>query len=834
MLQVSNDRATWYEIELDGDVVIPFVFAVDDIRENVKRASYSKTFTVKGTPRNVQLLAALYQTHAYDVESWSRVVCNRPLYARLYGDAVLVYEGMLMITQARYTQGAVEFDCSLFDTQMERLSVLLSKPLSSLRMRKPSFSALKMLSEDDGADMGLNAFAVVPIDKGQVRAEDETNADVPNNVRDVRGFRTCYLYKTPVWCSVRAILSVLLGESGLEFDEDSRGFWGVDRADWLVQTTESFFIERLVPSADIAVRQLFVTSCKVPMTVGDEAMFSVTYRNWRVSRHDFFGLYKEIVYIAKSSNILSGGSNASWTNLPGSTVSYTTARDKISLNGKYNLFVRITLPKAEGHLDGYVVVNNNYRTLQSDDTNWYAEIYLKEVENVQFTVALHVRNTVRTYPECTVTIGVPEQVAKALTDRVSLSSILPDMTVGDFLTMLMQLFNMVSYIYGGKWRFLPATLFWKSETVIFSDRLDYSKEITISFPIQSQPRYYERKYTDIEGAYFYDKHRVEQRKTLGYMRYDSKVFYNKDADEYECPLSLPFPTKHPLYGQGSGLSNVPVPVLSRDQWSSYEPPLGMIGYIRKKTLEDEPLETHTMSYKQDGSYHNFYSRWLCDYQMELDGEGTSLLFDTCRVAYVKPTRTRKIIVPTLWQRFHEPIVNMLTSADSKLVSCSLYFNPYEISSSSELLWRLIQIDGVVYRFHRIGDIDILRGGVYACELLRVQPISAIPSGSTVVEGPYEKNTTTATHPSYEVPIAYNENVVNSGVAKVEYTPGYSGGVVRFERNFGGGSLVALHNNSGAALNVDTQGVEGAVVIGDGEKALFVVLADGQAVRLWQG
>ncbi|GIV51621.1 MAG: hypothetical protein KatS3mg038_2142 [Candidatus Kapaibacterium sp.] len=113
MLQVSNDRATWHEVELDGDVVIPFVFAVDDIRENVKRASYSKTFTIKGTPRNVQLFAALYQTHAYDVESWSRVVCNRPLYARLYGDAVLVYEGMLMITQARYTQGAVEFDCSL-------------------------------------------------------------------------------------------------------------------------------------------------------------------------------------------------------------------------------------------------------------------------------------------------------------------------------------------------------------------------------------------------------------------------------------------------------------------------------------------------------------------------------------------------------------------------------------------------------------------------------------------------------------------------------------------------------------------------------------------------
>ncbi|GIV51622.1 MAG: hypothetical protein KatS3mg038_2143 [Candidatus Kapaibacterium sp.] len=97
------------------------------------------------------------------------------------------------------------------------------------------------------------------------------------------------------------------------------------------------------------------------------------------------------------------------------------------------------------------------------------------------------------------------------------------------------------------------TLFWKSDNGRYSliaRRLFNQSIHDYVFRYTRQPRYYDAvKYADIEGAYFYDRAtEVEQvERHSAYLRYDSKVFYNKDTDEYECPLSLPFPTKHPLY-----------------------------------------------------------------------------------------------------------------------------------------------------------------------------------------------------------------------------------------------------------------------------------------------
>ncbi len=830
ILQVSNDKNTWYEVELDGDVIIPFVFAVDDIRENVKRTSYSKNFTIKGTPRNIQLFAAIYQTHAANVRAWSRVVFDRPVYARLYGEAVLVYEGMLMITQVRYEKGAVEFDVAIFDSQAERLSLLLNLPLSHLSFPLP-YTQISEFSQIPNAAPEIVPAVMVPMDMGESDNDTQLfSIDSTANVRNFGGdFRRCVAEKTPVWVSVRALLSILLGKTGLRFDDDSLQFWGVRPPVYIGGTA----IPNLEPTADAAVKRLFITSAKTPMKVSATTAFAVTYGYRSIQQTN---TYIRHLYDSGADKIVSGGS-AGWATIAGTAVKYRTADRKIYLSGTYDVAVMVSGTLPAGCTNIYVIVRaNGVAAIGSiTGTTWQAQVNLRKVTDVEVTVEVTMPpNCTGTPSDITVAVGLPQQLINAPMDNFDFASAVPEMTVGEFLAMLMKMFNMVSYIYGNSWRFLPMTKFWQGITIDLSDRVDYNQAITITLPITSQPRFYMRSYTDIDGAYYYKRYKVEQGRSFGFLRYDLKLFFNKDTDEYECPLSLPLPTYHPVWRNQFGLSYALVPRLTDgNRTSSVLPPNGMIGYVRKK-FDSEPEDVIADRLGAGQSWRYYSSHWRVDFQYNDAIDSQSLVFDLPKNLF-RPTNA-ELYLPTIWQRFHLPIIDELTSADTKLVALALRFEPYEIGSGSQLLWRPIQIDGVVYRFHRIGEIDILRGGVYNVELLRRKPAGAVPGGTTVLpptETP-DKPNDIASRPTYVGSVVVDSGFVPAGVPRAEFSPMYGGGIVTFSKDWSPGSVVAVRNNSPMPLQVDTQSVEGLVVVPPAATAIFGLSDNGKAFLLWQG
>jgi hypothetical protein len=798
MLQISNDKVSWYEVELPGDLIIPFVFAVDDLTEGAKRLSYSKQFTIYGTPRNVQVFAALYQTHAENINAWSLIKYNRPLYARLYGDAVLAYEGLLIVQGARYTAGTLEIDCVLYDNAQERLSLVLSEPLGMLPLNPVTFSQLQSWMGATGSEYNP-PYALVPLDKGQVAAQEETNPDNNNNVREVGNIRTCYIRKTPVWVKVRAILSMILARAGLRFDAESQAFWGVQPATRI--PFSNYYSPALDPFAgDVSVRNLAVTSGRVPLKQANPTAVAVQYNYVGANVTSFAKWY---LYTTTELAIASGGSTT-WQSIPGSPIKYRTAGDRIYLSSPCRVVVRVSGQAPSGYdvWSSVVRVNGVIAAMSVSGPNWIGEVTLNRADSitVQANAAVRDPNGPEPPPPMTVSIGIPAQLAQTPGDELDWASIMPDMTVGEFITMLMQTFNLVSYIYGDTWRFLPAVQFWSGETVDLSDRLDYTRDIYISLPATQMPRYWIRKFAHLDG-YYYNRYKAERAKELGAIRYDSQLFYNRDTNEYECPLSVAYPTLHPVFRFAAGLGAVQCPRLTDgSRFSGIDPDKGLIGYIVPKPAT-EPADVFTMNW--GAGYPTYNCNWRVHYQDSVGGQSFCLLYSLPEISYTQNPQPGYL--PTNWQRFHEPYISEATAQEAKLVTCYLRFDPYEITSGSTLLWRPIQIDGVVYRFHQVGDIDILRGGLYSVQLFRRRAGSAPPSGQvdiTPVEYP-DKPTDIPTHNQRYYGVGSNLSVIPPGLARVDYDWGYTGGNITFSADIGNGQIVALRNNAAVPITVDT-------------------------------
>jgi hypothetical protein len=339
------------------------------------------------------------------------------------------------------------------------------------------------------------------------------------------------------------------------------------------------------------------------------------------------------------------------------------------------------------------------------------------------------------------------------------------------------------------------------------------------------PRYWVRRFAHVDG-YYWNRYRSERGKEFGAIRYDSELFYNRDTNEYECPLGIVYPTRHPVFRIGAGLNAIRCPRLTDgSRFHGTEPDRGLIGYIVPKPSGESEI---VFSDRSGNTYVNLACNWRIDYQDRVGSESFCLLFAHPEVNY-DPDPV-EVYLPTVWQRFHEPYILEATAPEAKLVTCSLCFEPYEVGPNSVLLIRPIQIDGVLYRFHRIGDIDILRGGVYTAQLLR-RRLQPVPPVASVTYAPGD-------HPDWgkDVPtdspryfgMAEDVEEVPPDVAKVVYTAPL-GAPVLFSPSISNGQIVALENRT--LVNLEVAVFPGSVLVPPNTTGIFAVGHNGRAYLL---
>ena len=252
-----------------------------------------------------------------------------------------------------------------------------------------------------------------------------------------------------------------------------------------------------------------------------------------------------------------------------------------------------------------------------------------------------------------------------------------------------------------------------AESIDWSNKVDYSREISIKPMSELNARYYDFVYTD-DDDYYNEAYNKKYNETYGDRKKDTGFQFAEDRTEIKVIFSPSILTKDAtdtklranLFKESNGVeerkdNNIRIMIFKSQSTSSYnikhyyDPELGNPGngnYGSARTtygyaghLDDPNLPTIDINF---GVPNEFYFELGNPYP-------TSNLFNSW------------------WDEYIAEIINK----DSKLLSCYLYLTVEDIYSLD--FAQLIYIDGALWRLNKVIDFNPSIPQTTKCELLRV-------------------------------------------------------------------------------------------------------------------
>jgi len=318
---------------------------------------------------------------------------------------------------------------------------------------------------------------------------------------------------------------------------------------------------------------------------------------------------------------------------------------------------------------------------------------------------------------------------------VDLAPIYRDISVPDFLTGLIQKFNLVMEPVRNERNVIRIEPFndWVDQgaQVDWSDKVDYSKKWQISHPLQNQPK--NIKFTDIEdNIAIVQYHKRTQDKIYGEFDYISE----SDLADGEKVIGNYFaPT--PLKGiDGAPMSVLPTLAEKGDPSSPY-----------KRTLFKPRLLFHNGRFDANGIYGTteFGATSLGSYYFEDEDGDVHVESDYGLASHLQATPANfsesidlhfgNVYSPghynyhqneyngqtkrTAFQEYWSFYINELYDVDSRLVTLNVFLDPTEIPQLQ--LNDKIHIDGHYYRINRINGANVTREDSVEVELIKTLP-----------------------------------------------------------------------------------------------------------------
>lgn len=705
------------KLDLFDDIGSTLNYQIDDIKDfSSRNTNYSKTITIPGNANNNKIFG-----HIYDLNIANGYFNSDPnvpnvgynfdpgkqANSQIYVNKIQVFKGVIRLLEIRINNGIIEYDCAVFgelggfvnDIGKLLNNKTLLEDLDTFNKYNQNWTYSNIVNSWSASGVSQGKGVVYPlVDFGLCKASGNATH------YHLNAFRPAFF--------VKEIIDAIIEKSGYTYESN---FLNSD-----------FFKTLIIPNNRANLEQIrkdllsaLATNAKTqsgdldfnPLTLNlftsnANTSFTFTGTNGTIGTLSFGGTFRHskigttIVKLYRNAEIIR---EATYTNGFDGQQFNIDFSSKITLNANDNIAVNVQISSLDQDFS-FDPLN-----LELDFVADYAQ-----PSNASAGVLLNMQNLLPKGIEqkdfflsiCRMfNLYVYEDIIK--TKHLKIEPFIDFYGTNGFVEVDQDR-NLLLHGQAGDASGLVAYSDQKQTTIDWTDKIDYSKLMSIKPMSELNARFYDFKYQEDEDFYN-DAYQKRYNQTYGDRVEDTKYQFSKERIETQVIFAPTF------LAQRSGDEKLASQIykVENNQEVSFD---SKIRILQFKKIDN------VSSYSIRGVYPdgttNYGSQTSYGFAGHLDDPTSptkDLNFGVPKE--LRFTLTNPYPTANLFTAFWASYLAEIISKDSKLLTCYLYLNPYDIYSLD--FSKLIYLNGSLFRLNKIVDYDPTKQESTKVELLKV-------------------------------------------------------------------------------------------------------------------
>ena len=655
-------------LDLSQEIATQFTYAIDDVMDFAARnTSYSKTITIAGSPNNNKIFGNVFELN--NANPYNEASPNVGLnfnasvsaQCRIFIDNIQIFKGVLRVLEITQTERLIEYECSVFGDLGGFISALGNKKIESL-----DFSAYNRNWTYTNITNSWNTIAgsgvYFPlIDYGNV---------TPDTLRkkidfDFKAFRPSFY--------VKEMLEKILAGSGYTWD---------------FPFLDSALMQRLV----IPNNQRIVTKAS-------NEIFTATFTA-TTTANQYLPLTITLAGSFSGSNPLSfAGTNGSVINITCRPV--VRIITPVPSTATIDLYVGSTIVVSRSVFN----TGSQQYTLNLDASN----ITINNGQQISVRMSTNITSYQLYGGAFNIFNTVATEVPIIYGEMLEMNQLLPKgIFQKDFFISICKMFNLYVYddaIDEKKLVIKPFNQFYSGDILDWSNKVDRDSAWSIKPMSEINARYYQFKYKP-DNDYYAENYRKKFNEGYGDFIYDTEFDFVKDTDSTE--IAFAGTVLYKLVGTDKVYSTIYKLTSSNTTEDNMD---SVIRILQAKKITGMASYSILNNFIAVGTLTDYgYAGHLDDPFAPTE----DINFGAPQEIYFSATT-----YPTtnLFNANYSDYMSEITSKDSKLLSCQILLDSYDIQSLD--FSKYIFIDNVLYRLNKVDNYNPVDYKTSKVELLKV-------------------------------------------------------------------------------------------------------------------
>jgi hypothetical protein len=663
------------KLDLSQEIATQFTYAIDDVMDFAARnTSYSKTITIAGSPNNNKIFGNVFElnnANPYNKASPNvglNFNASQSAQCRIFIDNIQIFKGVLRVLEIKQTERQIMYECSVFGDLGGFVSALGNKKLSGNTNTEDNldFSAYNQnwtyANITDSWDNINGSGVLFPlIDYGNVTPDTlQKKIDF-----DFKAFRPAFY--------VKEILEKIIDNSGYTAD-----FPFLDTA--LMQRLVIPNNQRVVTKA---TNNIFTSTFTATTTANQYLPLTITF-----------------------AGSFTGTNPLSYTGLNNSVINIT-CRPVVRIVTPVPSIATIDLYIGSTIIVSRTVFNTGSQqyTLNFDASN----VVINNGQQVSIRMSTNITSYQLYGGVFNMVNTVSTEVPIIFDELLEMNQLIPrGIFQKDFFISICKMFNLYVYddaIDDKKLIIKPFNQFYSGEILDWSNKVDRDSAWSIKPMSEINARYYQFKYKP-DNDYYAENYRKKFNEGYGDFIYDTEFDFVKDTDSTEVIFAGTI-----LYNL-SGTDKIYSSIYKLSSSNTTEDNMdSVIRILQAKKIPD------VASYAILNNFISVGTQTVYGYAGHLDDPFTptnDINFGAPQEIYFTATTYPST---NLFNANYSDYMSEITSKDSKLLSCQVLLDSYDIQSLD--FSKYIFIDNVLYRLNKVDNYNPIDYKTSKVELLKV-------------------------------------------------------------------------------------------------------------------
>lgn len=659
-IYIENQR-----LDLTNDVDTDFTYTIDDINDfGSKNTSYSKTIRIAGNANNNAIFGNIFDLNNanFTSEDAPNVGVNynasKNAQCRIFIDGIQIFKGALRILEIIKDGSSLFYECSVVGDLGGFMSALGNKKLEDLDFSayNVAWNFTNITNSWDSIDGSGLYFPLV----------DYGNTSTNKVDFDYKAFRPA-LY-------VKEILQKIQQDSGYTWDFP---LLNTDLMNRLIVPHNQRIVNKV---SNVAFNSNFNTTLSsnqfLPITVTTAGSFTGSNPATYTGSTNVFNISCKPILQVKSP---------------------------IPIAATFYLYKNSTILK---QVDLYVTNNTQTYTVDLSVNN----LELSSTNQISVQVSTNVTQYQLFSGEFKLTTAVSTEVAVIYDEVIDVNFCIPrGIFQRDFFISIAKLFNLYIYddpVDSKKIIIKPYVDFYSGTILDWTSKVDREKSWSIKPMSEVKARYYQFKYKQ-DNDYYAENYRKKFNEGYGDYIFDTEFDFVKDTESVEVIFASSV-----LY-QLQGTDKAFPSIYKLSSSGTTEDPMDSVIRI----LQAKKITGRTSFRIKNGATNVGTALTSYGYAGHLDDPFTptnDLNFGSPKEIYIQATS-----YPTtnLFNAYYSGYMAEITDKDSKLLSCNILLNSYDIQSLD--FSKFVYIDNVLYRLNIVESYNPINYTTTKVELLKV-------------------------------------------------------------------------------------------------------------------